>query len=250
MQEVSWNPWHGCKKLSPGCMNCYVYRTDARHERDASVIQKTADYDLPIRLLRGGKRKGEYKIASGSTVYTCFTSDFLLAEADAWRPEAWRMMRQRQDLRFLFITKRIDRLYSALPADWGAGYDNVAIGCTCENQAMADHRLPIFLNAPIKHRFIICEPLLEAIDLSAFDIALAEKLIAGGESGQNARNCNYAWVLALRQQCIAAGIGFWFKQTGARFIKDGLRYNIPRAKQHLQAKKAAINYEPPTKEQL
>lgn len=89
-------------------------------------------------------RGGEYKLQPGTMVYTCFTSDFLLEDADAWRPEAWAMMRARADLVFLFITKRIDRFAEALPPDWGDGYPNVVVGCTVENQAMAEYRLPIF----------------------------------------------------------------------------------------------------------
>ncbi len=54
------------------------------------------------------------------------------------------MMRLRRDLQFFFVTKRIDRFYAVLPEDWGAGYDNVTIACTVENQAMADYRLPLF----------------------------------------------------------------------------------------------------------
>ena len=44
-----WNPWHGCHKISPGCLHCYVYRRDESVGRDASVVAKTADFDLPIR---------------------------------------------------------------------------------------------------------------------------------------------------------------------------------------------------------
>ena len=34
MQEYNWNPWHGCTKLSPGCLNCYVYRQDEMINKD------------------------------------------------------------------------------------------------------------------------------------------------------------------------------------------------------------------------
>ena len=44
-----WNPWHGCTKISPGCKNCYVYRRDAEFGKDASVVHKTASFDLPIK---------------------------------------------------------------------------------------------------------------------------------------------------------------------------------------------------------
>ena len=63
--------------------------------------------------------------------------------------------------RFFDPDKRIDRFLVSLPEDWGGGYDNVNIGCTVENQAKADERLPLFLSYPIKRRFIACAPLLE-----------------------------------------------------------------------------------------
>jgi len=235
----TWNPWHGCCKLSEGCRNCYVYRIDGRHGKDSSEIKQTANFDLPVRK----KRTGEYKIPSGTLVYTCFSSDFLLDEADKWRQEAWQMMRIRRDLHFLFITKRIDRLQHCLPEDWGEGYENVTICCTVENQDRADYRLPIYKAAPIKHKIIICEPLLTKIDLSPYLGAWVEKVVVGGESGMEARVCHYDWVLEIRNLCIKENISFWFKQTGTKFVKDGKFYFIKRQLQHAQARKATINFE-------
>lgn len=113
--SVSWNPWHGCRKLSEGCRHCYVYRQDAQHDKDSREVRRTAAFNLPVRRTRDGR----YKVPPGEMVYTCFTSDFLVEEADAWRAEAWEMIRIRSDLRFFFITKRIDRLMQVLPPDWG-----------------------------------------------------------------------------------------------------------------------------------
>ena len=76
------------------------------------------------------------------------TSDFFLEEADEWRPECWRMIRERSDLRFAIITKRIHRFMECIPDDWGEGYPNVSVYCTVENQQMADYRLPIYLELP------------------------------------------------------------------------------------------------------
>ena len=235
--SVGWNLWHGCQKISPGCQNCYVYRMDAKFEKDSAQVKKNSCFDLPVQK----NRKGEYKIPPGETVYTCFTSDFLLPDADEWRIQAWEMMKERSDLRFLFLTKRIDRLEKVLPPDWGAGYENVAIGCTVENQDRANYRLPIFLASPIAHRHIVCEPLLEQIELSSYLTQGVEQLLAGGESGPNARPCHFEWVLDLRRQALQAGISFYFKQTGANFVKDGRLYRIPRSQQHRQAAKAALN---------
>lgn len=233
-----WNLWHGCHKLSAGCKHCYVYRGDSKRGVDSSIITKTKNFDLPVQK----KRNGEYKIPSGSLVYTCFTSDFFLEEADEWRAEAWEMIRIRSDLRFLMITKRIDRLHESLPEDWGDKYENVTICCTVENQERADYRLPIYKEVPIKHKIIICEPLLERIDLSRYNIgSWVEQVVAGGESGYDARPCDFDWVMKLRNLCVEQGVSFWFKQTGSKFIKNGKLYNVNRMLQHSQARKADIN---------
>ena len=237
-KSMMWNLWYGCHKLSAGCKHCYVYRGDARREVDSSVVVRTKNFDLPLRK----KRNGEFKIPPGTFVYTCFTSDFFVEDADKWRAEAWEMIRCRSDLHFMMITKRIDRFSDCLPDDWGDGYDNVTICCTVENQTCADYRLPIYRRAPIKHKIIICEPLLERIDLSTYAVGeWIEQIVAGGESGYEARPCDFEWVMDLRRICVENKVDFWFKQTGSKFVKDGKTYNVKRQFQHSQARKAGIN---------
>lgn len=238
--SVGWNLWHGCRKYSPGCQNCYVYRGDERYGRDPAVVRKTGDFDLPIRK----DRHGAYKIPPGTLVYTCFTSDFFLEDADGWRGEAWRMIKRREDLSFFLITKRILRFPACVPDDWGDGYPNVSIACTVEDQQRADERLPVYRAAAIRTKAVICEPLLGPIDLSDWLGSWVSQVVAGGESGELARPCDYRWILSLRDQCRKAGVPFRFKQTGARLIKDGRLYRIPRAQQHRQAKKAGIDWDP------
>lgn len=237
MQSVTWNPWHGCHKISTGCQHCYVYRADAKYEKDSSIVTQTQNFNLPVRK----DRKGNYKVPPGTCIYTCFTSDFLLEDADEWRAAAWEMMRVRRDCTFLFITKRIDRFMDCVPTDWGDGYDNVVVCCTVENQDRADYRLPFLLACKAKYKEIICSPLLEPIELSRFLTAEICGLTAAGESGSQARVCDYQWILDLRAQCITCGVPFFFQQTGANFQKDGKLYQIPRRAQHAQARRANIN---------
>ena len=239
--DAGWNPWHGCHKLSEGCRNCYVYRMDARYERDAARVRKNVStFRLPVSR----DRRGAYKYPAGTTFYTCFTSDFFLEDADAWRDEIWEMIRERDDCRFFIITKRVHRIAECLPDDWGEGYGHVAIAATVENQQMADARLPVYLALPIRHKSIICEPLLTPIDLSPYLTADIEQVSAGGESGDRARVCDYAWVLGIRDACVRAGVSFRYHQTGARLLKEGRCYRIPREHQHTQAKRAGIDYTP------
>jgi protein gp37 len=234
-----YNPWHGCHKISPGCANCYVYRRDEMIGKDASQVTKTSAFDLPLKKKRNGKWKLD---ASDGDVYTCMTSDFFLEEADAWRDEVWKMIETRQDLFFVIITKRIDRAINCLPSNWNEGYENVRIMCTCENQQMADKRLPVFEKFPCRHKAIIHEPMLGSVVIAKWlERIPVEQVICGGESSENARICKYEWVLHTRKQCEAAQVNFYFKQTGARFEKDGRLYHIERKYQMDQAQKAGID---------
>lgn len=232
-----WNPWHGCHKISAGCRHCYVYREDAARgvTVPTSEVHKTSSFRLPISR----DRLKNWKYPSGTHFWLCFTSDLLIEEADEWRDEIWKIIRQRSDCRFTFFTKRIERFAECLPDDWGEGYDNVTVGCTVENQYKADFRLPIFLNLPIRHRIVIVAPMLELVDLTPYlDSSKIEAVSVGGESGKYARPLDFDWVRALYRQCSEATLPFSFHQTGSYLIKDGRTYAIPRQHQHEQAHKA------------
>ena len=134
-----------------------------------------------------------------------------------------------------------------MPADWNDGYENVTISCTCENQYMADKRLPVFLELPIRHKEIIHEPMLEAINIEKYLEKYGngiECVSCGGESGDDARVMDYAWVLQTHIQCVKYGVPFSFHQTGTHFRRGGRIYTVPRKDQELQAKKARIDYQP------
>jgi protein gp37 len=177
---------------------------------------------------------------SGKTVNTCFTTDFFISEADEWRIEAWNIIKQRPDLHFFFITKRIDRFPISLPNDWGDGYDNVTIGCTVEHQEIADYRLPLFLSYPIKHRILACGPLLGDINLTPYLHGI-EYVSTGGESGRDARECDFNWILNIREQCKNAGVPFEFRSTGSLLRKDDVITKINPKMQHRIASDLNIN---------
>ena len=151
------------------------------------------------------------------------------------------MMKARPLITFIFFTKRIERLRECLPEDWGTGYPNVTIGCTVENQARADQRIPIFLSLPIATRWLIAEPLLGQLNLTPYLDQRIALLVVGGESGPEARPCDYIWVLGLKAQADAAKIPFHYHQTGAKLLKDGKLYTIARKHQSTQAKKANLD---------
>lgn len=153
------------------------------------------------------------------------------------------MIRERSDCHFVFLTKRIERLKGCLPDDWGSGYDNVTIGVSVENQRIADKRLSILQSLPIRHKNIICQPLLEPIDLSSY-LGDVELVMAGGEYHKQGRPMDYQWVIDIRKQCIEQNIPFEFRQCSTHFIKDGVTYQLTYRQLFSQAKKAAINWSP------
>lgn len=234
----TWNPWHGCKKVSEGCKNCYVYDRDGAYGRDASVVAKTKDFDLPLRL----DRSGNYKLADGARVYVCMTTDFFIDEADEWREEVWEFIRRRHLVHFSIFTKRVERIGLCLPKDWGDGYSNVTLICSVENQKQCVRRLPIFKEIPAKHKMIACAPFLEQIQLEPFLDDTIELVSACGENGQNARVCNFDWVISLKRQCENKNVPFHFSKTGTFLIVSGKKYFIPYAKQAEQAHKANIDF--------
>ena len=245
--SVIWNPWHGCTKISSGCKHCYMYRKDAEFGKNSSIVTKTTSFRVPVMR----NRKGEYKMhPDDGLVYTCFTSDFFHPDADEWRKEAWDMMRERSDLTFYFVTKRPERFFASLPDDWGDGWDNIQICCTCENQYEANRRLPVFLKLPIKHKSVIVEPMLEQVSLAHFFEQYPDQIevvTCGGESGPDARLCDYAWVMDLMLECVKYDVKFHFMQTGTNFRKGSRYYLIPNHGDQLsQASKAKIDYTPGT----
>ena len=231
-----WNPWRGCIRCSEGCLHCYIHKGDYKRGINTSEIVKTKDFYKPIEKLKNGN----YKMKSG-LVYLCFQSDFLIKEADKWRNECFRMIKERQDCKFLFLTKRIERFKEIIPDDWNDGYDNVIVCCTVENQKNADYKLSIFKDLPIKHKCITMQPLLEKVNIEKYldDIEL---VLVGGEQDYNARVLDYDWVLDIRKQCIKHNVNFEFRQCGTYTIKDGKTYKIETYNLTKQAKLANINY--------
>lgn len=233
-----WNPWRGCHKKSDGCLNCYIHRADARKGINTDEVYKLDRFNLPIEK----DHKGNYKVKSGQLVYLCFNSDFLIEEADEWRGDAWQIMRERSDLTFLFLTKRIERFMVGLPEDFESWNNHIVVCCTIENQEKADERLKIFRTLPIKHKMITIQPMLEKIDLTPYLDENIECVVVGGESGKDVRPLDYDWVLDVRRQCVDSNVSFEFRQLGSTFIKDHKQYQIKRQDLCKQAKKADIDF--------
>ena len=212
-------------------MHCYVYRRDESIGKDSNIVYKTGSFDMPIRK----NRNGEYKYKSGTEFDMCFSSDFFIEEADEWRKDVLGFIKERSDCTFFCITKRPERIKECIE-DLDT-YDNLTIYCTMENQKRFDERCPIYLDLDLKSKGVMIEPMLGRIDMSRY-IDRIDLVAVGGESGNDARVLDFEWVKDIREQCKKAHVGFHFHQTGAKIIVDNKLYNIPRNKQHSQARKA------------
>jgi protein gp37 len=240
--HANWNPWHGCIKCSEGCQNCYVYYLDGMRGKSGADIYKTkTGFKYPLSKYRNG----QYKIQSGEMISVCMTSDFFLEEADAWRPEAWKIMSQRRDVKFLLLTKRPQRVRECLPDDWEDGWDHIFLNVTCENQTHVDERIPILLELPFKHKGLYFAPMLGEVSIEKYlDSGQIEQVACGGENYGGSRPCDFEWVKRLRDQCVKRDITFCFMETGTTFIKDGTTYKILNKQiQNLQAYKSGMTYQ-------
>lgn len=236
-----WNPWHGCKKISEGCENCYMYFLDQMRNQDGSNIYRTkANFDYPLHK----NRKGGYKVASGATIRVCMTSDFFLEEADAWREEAWEIMHLRSDVKFHLLTKRPQRVAQCLPKNWDDGWENVLLSVTCENQRRADERIPILLDLPFCHKGINCSPLIGQVCIEPYlKCGQIELVESGGENYDGARICKFEWVQELRRACEAQNVSFHFYETGTRFVKDRKLYVLQNKRiQSQMARKSGMSF--------
>ncbi|MBP3514994.1 MAG: DUF5131 family protein [Alphaproteobacteria bacterium] len=237
-----WNPWHGCIKKSEGCQNCYMYFLDRqRGGRGEHIYKVKNNFDYPLQK----DKNGSYKVKSGEQLRVCMTSDFFLEEADAWRVDAWKIIRQRPDVVFFLLTKRPECVAANLPADWGEGWNNVFFNVTCENQRRADERIPLLLELPFKHKGIMVAPFIGPVSIRDYlPSGQIEQVIAGGENYDGSRPLDFAWVKNLYDECVAFNTTFCFIETGSCFVKDGRVYRIPdKGLQSRQAFKSALQYQ-------
>lgn len=200
----TWNPWVGCRKVSSGCKNCYMYRDQKRFGNDPTEIRRTSDktFYAPKSWLLPAR------------VFTCSWSDFFLEHADPWREGAWDVIRETPHLVYQILTKRPENIKKRLPDDWGAGWEHVWLGFSAEDQATFDERYEIMQRVDCSIRWLSAEPLLSEIDIGFY--SLLDWVVAGGESGPNCRPMDIDWVSRLLQRCQENEIPFFFKQWGGR----------------------------------
>lgn len=203
----------------------------------------------PLKWNKEAEKSGERRRVFCASLADVFEDRPELGE---WRGELFKLIQTTPHLDWLLLTKRPEhwekhlnqamwRFVSANDVEairfangWLTGSripSNIWIGTTVENQEQADKRIPELLKIPARVRFLSCEPLLGPLNLSEPGMGLhcescidrlvhwcvdpvIHWVIAGGESGANARPTHPRWFYDLSDQCKAAGVPFLFKQHG------------------------------------
>lgn len=244
-----WNPVTGCTKISPGCKNCYAERMAKRLKGRFGYPA-----DDPFRVTLHPDRLGDpYKWKKPRRIFICSMGDLFHEEINNPEPyiefgefyegtyehlefvgEVLSTIADCSHHTFMVLTKRPQNIKLAIqytkengrywpqtPKQIAPGFTfnrsddylpNLWIGVTAENQEMADERIPILLDIPAAVRFVSVEPMLGPVDLENY-LGL-DWVICGGESGPGARPMHPDWVRSLRDQCVEAGVPFFFKQWG------------------------------------
>lgn len=203
----TWNPWRGCTRVSPGCAHCYALTRMKKLGFDPSTVTRTKTWADPLRWQAEAQAQGIQE-----RVFTCSWSDWFHPDADAWRTEAWEIVRRCPNLIFQILTKRPELIPDRLPLDWRDGYPNVWLGVSVENPAFL-HRMDSLRQIPAAIRFISAEPLLAP--LGPLNLKGFHWVIVGGESGPGFRPMDHAWAREIRDQCQREHVAFFFKQSAA-----------------------------------
>lgn len=227
----------GCTPISAGCKNCYAKALiENRQGRDFSKIRvypeklerlKTAKFDPGDKPYRRGN-------GSKPLVFVCDLSDLFHHDIrDNARFEFFDIVRQRQDVVWQVLTKRIDNAYEFFNVYYSSLPSNLFIGATIENEKQNYNRVS-YLELIKKYypnviTFISAEPLLEEITFTEYDYKHIDWFIVGGESGNNRRHFDKGWARQIRDDCKKYGVPFFFKQGSHRYpsrddLLDGEKY--------------------------
>jgi protein gp37 len=227
-----WNPIVGCSKVSPGCANCYAERMANRLAHNPA----TPEY---ADTIRDGRWSGKLVVIDDKwddplrwrkprRVFVNSMSDLFHKDVPLWYIiTLFDVMRIAERHTFMILTKRAERMAEVMRSI--PPPPNVWLGVSVEDQERANERIPLLLQTPAAVRFVSCEPLLGPVNIVPFlqqtvefpesSSGVLHWMIVGGESGPRARPMHPDWARALRDQCTAAGVPFFFKSWGEWALK-------------------------------
>jgi len=241
-----------CEHVSDGCKLCYSGTNNHRclpsngtglpfDRRSRDLIDPVVDEKILLQPVRWQKPQRIF-VENQSDLFGEWHSDEAI-------DRVFRIMALCPWHTFQVLTKRPDRMAKYLYRRESSGafapgpLSNVWLGVSVENQETADARIPLLLQTPAAKRFVSYEPALGPVDFMRIprpdDAYFRERgevgaigpksepddyvywqkrllhwVIIGGESGPGARPMNPEWVRSTRDQCVEAGVAFFFKQWG------------------------------------
>lgn len=209
--DATWNPVRGCTKISPGCTHCYA---ETFAERFRGVPGHPYEFGFDLRLVPG-KLEEPLRWTRPRFIFVNSMSDLFHKDVPATYIENACEVMARADWHvYQLLTKRSSRLreMSSGSLERFAPLRHIWWGVSVEDRKHGIPRIEDLRNAPVSVRFLSIEPLLE--DLGEISLQGIDWVIVGGESGRGARTMQPEWVRAVRDQCTAAGVAFFFKQWG------------------------------------
>lgn len=215
--EQTWNPVTGCIKVSPGCKHCYA-ETMARRLQAMGAPGYENGFQLsllPERLEQPLRRRKPtmYFVNSMSDLF----QDGVPIE---FIDQVMDVIRAAPQHTYQILTKRSANMREYFSSRLVP--DNAWLGVSVEDRKYGKPRIADLTNIDAKTRFLSVEPLLE--NLGSLDLDGIHWVIVGGESGFGARPMQAEWAIDIRNQCIRAGVDFFFKQWGA-WGADGIHRN-------------------------
>lgn len=214
--QASWNPTIGCNKVSSGCQNCYA-------ETMAKRLQAIGnpDYKDGFKFKMLPQRLDEPKRNKKPTLYFVNSMSDLFHEKMDFNflDLIIQVIKETPQHKYQILTKRPQRMREYFLANKIP--HNVWLGTTVESNRVK-FRIDLIRDLQASVKWLSCEPLIS--DLGEIDLKGIDWVIAGGESGFNARAMKEEWVLNIQKQCEEQDTAFFFKQWGA-WGSDGIKRN-------------------------
>lgn len=219
----------GCEKVSPACKNCYAETLALRWKYDVWGSTKPRrvfpfkHWNEPLKWERKAVELGAQHLVFCSSMCDLFEDHpTVISELS----KLWPLIKATPHLTWQLLTKRPERILKFLPLDWGAGYPNVWIGTTIENNDYV-WRADEIRKVPTVCRFVSYEPACGPID--KLDMTDLHWLIFGGESGPDFRKHDPQWARDVKARCAENGLAFFYKQgsslkSGEDPTLDGVEY--------------------------
>jgi protein gp37 len=217
--DATWNPVTGCTKISAGCDRCYAERFSERF-RGTPGHPFEMGFDLTLRPER---RDQPLRWRAPRMIFVNSMSDLFHKEVPAeFLARVCETMERAHWHTFQVLTKRSSLMRDFLRRRYrhSHGPRHIWFGVSVEDGSKKS-RIRHLRETPAGVRFLSIEPLIGPV--GNLDLKGIDWVIVGGESGPGARPMNAAWVREVRDQCISAGVRFFFKQWGGLRPKSGGR---------------------------